>query len=697
MWLVVLVLCLVLGVSGQPPQSAKCISSGTGPYSSIDWSLAGGYYFTFFNSSQKRRYDSALAFCQNLSAKASLATPGSDEEWQTVINLASGNTFLVGMKQLNSTQNGGPVAEPEGSYYWSNGSLVDWGDDVLLANVKTISFTDEVINSTNENCIRYSPGGIRDISCASSYAFHCALRGIPSFQSRFQLTDARVVQDCYQGSSCTPGSFQSSNMSCLVCPSGTYSNILNATSCTPCVPGTYSSRNGSSFCGTCPKHSYSSDHGSINCSNCPQAMISPEGSTSISDCSLQTCAEFSFPSGARRGFSFNVNFGFTYHQSKDWCQSQAKGSQLAILNNTSLVPFITAMNAYTNNDAWIDGSKYPIAGSRNYTFSTGERLDEATAPMLISDDDNQLCLRFSDSYHLIDTDCLKSLSYHICEIDLSYCGLICSPGQFFSSLNSSCESCSPGTFSASSGATNCDVCVSGRFSSILGATHCPKCPIGQFSDSLNSTSCTSCGQNTLTTSTGSSFLENCFCSYGYFGKPFKGEHCTPCFDESELCDYNESSPFVNSGYWLAAPQSRDYFKCIPEESCASTGYGNSTTCSEGYTGLRCGNCVTKLFYRFNQHCKPCGNDALKWIVFVIFVLIIAYGLIRVANLDKSAIPYDVRVAYSWIQLICLFPVMFENWPKLLNAVLQSLSFLSIDLSFTSPGRINQSRLSLNCT
>jgi hypothetical protein len=454
------------------------------------------------------------------------------------------------------------------------------------------------------------------------------------------------VQDCHQGSSCTPGSFQSSNLSCLVCPAGTYSNILNSTSCISCTPGSYSASNGSSFCSTCPKHSYSSDYGSSNCFNCTKAAVSPEGSTSFSDCSIQTCSEFSFPSGAGRGFSFNVNFGLSYYQAKDWCQNQAKGSHLAILNKKSLISFITGMNGYSRSDAWVDGLKYPISGSRNFTFSTGESLNESIAPLLVSDDDNELCLRFSTALQLEGMQCLRSLSYHICEIDLSYCGLICAPGQFFNPVNSSCGFCSPGKFSASLGAEFCDMCPVGKFSSTLGATECSKCPVGQISLSTNATSCTSCGQHALTTDTGSSLLKSCFCSYGYFGKSFQGEKCTRCLDESEFCDYNQTSPFVKSGYWLTTSQSRDYFKCIPEESCVVTGYGNFTTCSEGYTGLRCGNCVEKLFYRFNQKCKPCGNDALKWIVFVIFLLIVAYALIRVANLDKSSIPYDVRVAYS---------------------------------------------------
>jgi hypothetical protein len=181
-----LVLWLVLVVSGQsPPQLAKCGSSGTGPYNSLDWSLAGGYYFTWPNSSLKMRHDNAMAFCKNLSPKASLITPGTDDEWQTVINLAAGSIFLVGMRQPNSTQNGGPIAEPEGSYYWTNGSLVDWGDEVLLANVKSISLSDGMINSTNENCMRYNPGKLMDHLCSTSYNFHCALRGIVSSRSRF--------------------------------------------------------------------------------------------------------------------------------------------------------------------------------------------------------------------------------------------------------------------------------------------------------------------------------------------------------------------------------------------------------------------------------------------------------------------------------------------------------------------------------
>jgi hypothetical protein len=73
--LIVVILALHSLASGQPPQTAKCVP--TGPYSTADWSLSGGYYF-LWQSWPSTSYDNALAFCQNISSKANLPMPGND-------------------------------------------------------------------------------------------------------------------------------------------------------------------------------------------------------------------------------------------------------------------------------------------------------------------------------------------------------------------------------------------------------------------------------------------------------------------------------------------------------------------------------------------------------------------------------------------------------------------------------------------
>jgi hypothetical protein len=76
---------------------------------------------------------------------------------------------------------------------------------------------------------------------------------------------------------CLQGSYSSMNGSsiCQLCPAGTFSTVIAATSasvCQACSSGNYSSSAGSSMCLTCPIGTYSQS-GATNCTTCPSGTI----------------------------------------------------------------------------------------------------------------------------------------------------------------------------------------------------------------------------------------------------------------------------------------------------------------------------------------------------------------------------------------------------------------------------------------
>jgi hypothetical protein len=135
------------------------------------------------------------------------------------------------------------------------------------------------------------------------------------------LSDAEVAQiELWLGYACPAGYYlkvseaRKSGFPCALCPAGSSSNIVGATSCTTCSAGSFSSAQGSTSCTPCNAGTYSSA-GSPYCSTqCPAGSFSESAFSSCTPCpagtassaigatfssACSTCAAGSFsPSGA---------------------------------------------------------------------------------------------------------------------------------------------------------------------------------------------------------------------------------------------------------------------------------------------------------------------------------------------------------------------------------------------------------------
>ncbi|HAA56412.1 MAG TPA: hypothetical protein DCE42_16725 [Myxococcales bacterium] len=74
------------------------------------------------------------------------------------------------------------------------------------------------------------------------------------------------------------------SMTCVVCPSGTFSNKMGSLRCTPCPKGTASRSHKATSCRQCPAGKYASSIRSLQCKRCPFGRISKPGAHRCEKC-----------------------------------------------------------------------------------------------------------------------------------------------------------------------------------------------------------------------------------------------------------------------------------------------------------------------------------------------------------------------------------------------------------------------------
>ncbi|CAK9093994.1 unnamed protein product [Durusdinium trenchii] len=124
----------------------------------------------------------------------------------------------------------------------------------------------------------------------------------------------------------------------------------------------------------------------------------------------------------------------------------------------------------------------------------------------------------------------------------------CPAGHFASLGMAECQTCSPGTFTATSGEVECSVCLPGTFAPLeksssclqcaegsyadqMQATECRKCPRGTYAPTKGLSQCIPCPEDRETTFEGASAEAMCVCN---FGQRLEGGACIPCL-ATEIC------------------------------------------------------------------------------------------------------------------------------------------------------------------
>jgi cysteine-rich repeat protein len=184
------------------------------------------------------------------------------------------------------------------------------------------------------------------------------------------------------------------------------------------------------------------------------------------------------------------------------------------------------------------------------------------------------------------------------------------------------------------------------------------------------------------------------CFEGAYGAV--GELCLPCPDGA-LCPGSPIEPAALPGYWreeldpsdpfydrLCPLERRDRVSCPLVTGCVpSSACGFNNTCTLGYEGIRCSQCLRGKYYRVNGECIECPQNPelilAAFLVGVVFVCIGAYEMNRrQLNLAFLAVGID------YFQVLSLFSNVKVKWPAFLKEIFRILSVFNLNLDLTAP-------------
>jgi hypothetical protein len=276
----------------------------------------------------------------------------------------------------------------------------------------------------------------------------------------------------------------------------------------------------------------------------------------------------------------------------------------------------------------------------------------------------------SDSNNIV-TECNICPSGKYSTLDTEMKCISCPIGKVSSVGSTRCDFCSSGKYPFSY--SECKVCPLGQFSS-SNETSCSFCPSGKFSDQEGTSFCGDCPINS-TSNIASSAIMDCFCTSGFYGVVnFSNSSCSTCSSvpEGMSCPPNSSIPKVSPGYYRDPLNFMNAFPCIPREACLETTY-LVTNCSSLYTGYVCGDCIPLLSFRRGRICKECPSLVSKVLTIIGLIILIGFISWRLAR-NLREIPLEVKMCFSAIQTIALFPSFFSSWPDNLSSVMHVISF-----------------------
>lgn len=385
-----------------------------------------------------------------------------------------------------------------------------------------------------------NPGSYVTTFCGGTTQGTCTACPIGTFTSYYSAT----VTAC---STCTSGSYApitewgaTSCNACPQCPVGKYmTGCVNESpgTCVECKVGTYSA-GGATFCNDCfscgPGYYVSGCGGAYQgtCYNCPSGTYTDER-TASSCKTCQACPRGFYLSGCGGQFPgtcIQCSAG-TYSNvpGAAACTPCASGSYVSVTGATACLPWQLCTTPGTFNQGGSQTTAGNCALCPNKTYTTGSGYTSCLKCALGTYTPNpgaSVCLAcvpcaagfFSPcpeacepcpSWTYAPSSGLSAcLACAICPTSsVSSCGVLsqgqclpCPLGTFARSTTtvhaSTCNTCVPGTYSASNVATTCTTCIQGTYAPAVSASACNVCANGTYVNSTGANACEVCPNGT---------------------------------------------------------------------------------------------------------------------------------------------------------------------------------------------------------
>ena len=487
-------------------------------------------------------------------------------------------------------------------------------------------------------CIPCPPGQQSlDNSCVPVDAGYYAVLGIEK-----ACPPGTYAQPGGQSCSLCPRGTYSSNVgatsssTCLSCPAGTFSNVQGAAQCTVCQDGTYSTLTGQTSytvcqtCTPCPLGTY----GGISClpwrnsGSCTDCPI-PLGTAYVTALCTQTVPTLFGQRTTCTAGTFLTNFSrgtYSTLGSAGTCQAcaagQYSGTDASLCtacpigqfnpNQGSNVCYLCSVGTYADTVGSTSCTACSLGTFANTTNSSQCTL--CSAGTFANTTGSSQCTRCSVGTYAGTTGMSQCIS--------------CLAGSYANTPGSvSCTYCPSGMYQASAGQASCNVCATGTYQNLTGQTNCISCLAGSYANTTGMSQCTLCSAGTYQNLTGK--LACNVCVSGTYSNTTGSTQCSPCSNVvagqyvTNVCtttqDTRISSLSCGPGYSGPVGSSQGSWNTLGVRgtctACSTNGSSNCGSCTQTsptfpyWSGSTCVQCITNQNCGLGSYCTSAGSCA----------------------------------------------------------------------------------------
>ena len=231
------------------------------------------------------------------------------------------------------------------------------------------------------------------------------------------------------------------------------------------------------------------------CTSCPPLTTSPEGSTSITDC---TCmADYVLHNGGTTCTRCGANpHAVGTVKVGTQCQLCGAGKFRTSLTDGTCTACPAGKFKVLGDaecSSCIAGKYSSSTGAESAGTCTSCKAGQFSAQVAATSNTCSNCLTGTFSVSAAASICSQcSAGYAQPTAGSIHCNTACLPGTRSSAGAANCANCNAGTFQEFSAQSTCTPCTAGKISAAVGARACTQCPAGSVSAQSSMSTCTTC-------------------------------------------------------------------------------------------------------------------------------------------------------------------------------------------------------------